>query len=141
MWQKAQAMNLTFKQVITVASLIERQAPAPLQCPTIASLIYNRLNNPSSGTMGYLQIDATLAFLNGGKVPTEADKAIDSPYNTYLYKGLPPAPIANPGLDAIKAALDPEKTGYFYYALGNDNTHSFFKTLDAQQRFLRTQSR
>ena len=107
----------------------------------IASVIYNRLNNPSSGTMGYLQIDATLAFLNGGKVPTEADKAIDSPYNTYLYKGLPPAPIANPGLDAIKAALDPEKTGYFYYALGDDNTHSFFKTLDAQQRFLRTQTR
>ncbi len=107
----------------------------------IASVIYNRLNNPSAGTMGYLQIDATLAFLNGGKVPTEADKAIDSPYNTYLYKGLPPAPIANPGLDAIKTALDPEKTGYFYYALGDDNTHSFFKTLDEQQRFLRTQTR
>ena len=108
---------------------------------TIASVIYNRLNNPSAGTMGYLQIDATLAFLNGGKVPTEADKAIDSPYNTYLYKGLPPAPIANPGLDSIKAALEPEKTNYFYYALGDDNTHSFFRTLDEQQRFLRTQTR
>ena len=74
-------------------------------------------------------------------MPTEADKEIDSPYNTYKYKGLPPGPIANPGLESIRAALEPEKTNYFYYALGDDNTHSFFRTLDEQQRFLRTQTR
>lgn len=138
--QKVTDSGYSIREILTIASLVERETDGTDR-GKIASVIYNRLNNPSSGTMGYLQIDATLAFLNGGKVPTEADKAIDSPYNTYLYKGLPPAPIANPGLDAIKAALDPEKTGYFYYALGDDNTHSFFKTLDAQQRFLRTQTR
>ena len=138
--QKISESGYSIREILTIASMIEKETDGTDR-GKIASVIYNRLNNPSSGTMGYLQIDATLAFLNGGKVPTEADKTIDSPYNTYLYKGLPPAPIANPGLDAIKAALDPEKTGYFYYALGDDTTHSFFKTLDAQQRFLRTQTR
>ena len=138
--QKVTDSGYSIREILTIASLVERETDGTDR-GKIASVIYNRLNNPSSGTMGYLQIDATLAFLNGGKVPTEADKAIDSPYNTYLYKGLPPAPSANPGLDAIKAALDPEKTNYFYYALGDDNTHSFFRTLDEQQRFLRTQTR
>ena len=138
--QKVTDSGYSIREILTIASLVERETDGTDR-GTIASVIYNRLNNPSAGTMGYLQIDATLAFLNGGKVPTEADKAIDSPYNTYLYKGLPPAPIANPGLDSIKAALEPEKTNYFYYALGDDNTHSFFRTLDEQQRFLRTQTR
>ena len=138
--QKVTDSGYSIREILTIASLVERETDGTDR-GKIASVIYNRLNNPSSGTMGYLQIDATLAFLNGGKVPTEADKAIDSPYNTYLYKGLPPAPIANPGLDSIKAALEPEKTNYFYYALGDDNTHSFFRTLDEQQRFLRTQTR
>ena len=131
--QKVTDSGYSIREILTIASLVERETDGTDR-GTIASVIYNRLNNPSAGTMGYLQIDATLAFLNGGK-------AIDSPYNTYLYKGLPPAPIANPGLDSIKAALEPEKTNYFYYALGDDNTHSFFRTLDEQQRFLRTQTR
>ena len=50
-------------------------------------------------------------------MPTEADKSIDSPYNTYLYPGLPPGPIANPGLESIKAAMEPESTSYYYYTL------------------------
>lgn len=105
----------------------------------IASVIYNRLNNPSGGTQGYLQIDATLAYINGGKVPTEADKSIDSPYNTYLYKGLPAGPISNPGLESIKAAMNPNSTSYYYYALGDDGVHHFFKTLREQQNFIATQ--
>ena len=91
--------------------------------------------------MGYLQIDATLAYINGGKVPTEADKEIDSPYNTYKYKGLPPGPIANPGLESVQAALNPEKTDYFYYVLGDDNVHHFFKTYDEMQRVMASQER
>ena len=69
----------------SVASLIEKETDGADRAD-IASVIYNRLNNPNSsaGTNGYLQIDATLAYLNGGKVPTEADKSIDSPYNTCL---------------------------------------------------------
>ena len=117
---------------------------------TIASVIYNRLNNPnaSAGTNGYLQIDATLAYINGGNVPTDADRSIDSPYNTYLYPGLidspyntylypglPPGPIANPGMESIQAAMNPADTSYYYYALGDDNTHHFFRTYSEMQSF------
>lgn len=128
------------REILTIASLIERETDGQDQ-KKIASVIYNRMDNPNASTVGYLQIDATLAYINGGNVPTEADKSIDSPYNTYLYKGLPPAPIANPGLEAIQAALNPEKTSYFYYALGDDNTHHFFKTYDEQQKFIAAQTR
>ena len=130
----------TLREILTIASLIERETDSEDQAQ-IASVIYNRLTNPDAGTQGYLQIDATLVYLNGGKQPTEADKSIDSPYNTYLYKGLPPAPIANPGKEAIQAALNPEKTNYFYYALGDDGKHHFFTTYDKMQSFLATQER
>lgn len=130
----------TIHEVLTVASLIERETDGTDR-GKIASVIYNRLNNPTAETVGLLQIDATLAYINGGKVPTEADKQIDSPYNTYKYKGLPPGPIASPGLNAIKAAMDPEKTGYFYYVLGDDNLHHFFKSYSEMQSFMATQKR
>lgn len=138
MRQQVADSGYTIREILTIASLIERETDGSDR-KTIASVIYNRLNNPNAGTMGYLQIDATLAYINGGKVPTEADKQIDSPYNTYMYKGLPPAPIANPGLESIKAALDPEKTSYFYYALGDDNKHHFFKTYDELKSFTASQ--
>lgn len=128
----------TLREILTIASLIERETDGEDQAQ-IASVIYNRLNNPNAGTQGYLQIDATLVYINGGKQPTEADKAIDSPYNTYKYKGLPPAPIANPGKEAIQAALNPASTDYFYYALGDDGKHHYFKTYDQLQSFLATQ--
>ena len=85
----------TIRQILTIASLIERETDGSDQ-RQIASVIYNRLNNPGAGTNGYLQIDATLVYINGGKEPTEADKAIDSPYNTYKYQGLPPDPSPTP---------------------------------------------
>lgn len=128
----------TIQQILTIASLIERETDGSDQ-RQIASVIYNRLNNPGAGTNGYLQIDATLVYINGGKEPTEADKAIDSPYNTYKYQGLPPGPIANPGMEAIKAAMNPESTNYYYYALGDDGSHHFFRTLQEQQSFIATQ--
>ena len=128
----------TIRQILTIASLIERETDGSDQ-RQIASVIYNRLNNPGAGTNGYLQIDATLVYINGGKEPTEADKAIDSPYNTYKYRGLPPGPIANPGMEAIKAAMNPESTNYYYYALGDDGSHHFFRTLQEQQSFIATQ--
>lgn len=128
----------SLREILTIASLIERETDGEDQ-DQIASVIYNRLNNPDAGTQGYLQIDATLVYINGGKQPTEADKSIDSPYNTYKYKGLPPAPIANPGKEAIQAALNPASTDYFYYALGDDGKHHYFKTYDQMQSFLFTQ--
>lgn len=122
--------------IITIASLIEKETDGTDQA-LIASVIYNRLENPSV-TDGLLQIDATLVYLNGGNVPTEADKSIDSPYNTYLYKGLPPGPIANPGSEAIWAAMNPKETNYYYYALGTDNLHHYSRTYEEHQAFLAT---
>lgn len=125
-------------EILTVASLVEKETDGKDR-DKIASVIYNRLNNPKGETVGRLQIDATLAYINGGKVPTEADKEIDSPYNTYKNKGLPPGPIANPGMDSIMAALHPAKTDYYYYALGDDGVHHFSKTYKEHQAFMATQ--
>lgn len=138
MRQEVADSGRTIHEVITIASMIEKETDGNDRAD-IASVIYNRLNNPSGGTQGYLQIDATLAYINGGKVPTEADKSIDSPYNTYLYKGLPAGPISNPGLESIKAAMNPNSTSYYYYALGDDGVHHFFKTRREQQNFIATQ--
>ena len=138
MRQEVADSGRTIHEIITIASMIEKETDGNDRAD-IASVIYNRLNNPSGGTQGYLQIDATLAYINGGKVPTEADKSIDSPNNTYLYKGLPAGPISNPGLESIKAAMNPNSTSYYYYALGDDGVHHFFKTLREQQNFIATQ--
>ena len=138
MRQEVADSGRTIHEIITIASMIEKETDGNDRAD-IASVIYNRLNNPSGGTQGYLQIDATLAYINGGKVPTEADKSIDSPYNTYLYKGLPAGPISNPGLESIKAAMNPNSTSYYYYALGDDGVHHFFKTRREQQNFIATQ--
>lgn len=129
----------SLREYLTVASLIERETSGKDR-GQIASVIYNRLENPNSsaGTNGYLQIDATLYYLTG-KTPTEEDKTIDSPYNTYKYPGLPPAPIANPGLASIKAALDPDNTSYYYYALGDNGTHKFFRDYTSMLNWMRTQ--
>ena len=129
-------------EIVIVASMIEKETDGSDRAD-IASVIYNRLNNPNSsaGTNGYLQIDATLAYINGGKVPTDADRSIDSPYNTYLYQGLPAGPIANPGLESIQAAMDPADTSYYYYALGDDNTHHFFRTYNEMLNFMASQER
>lgn len=117
----------SIRDILTIASMIEKETDGSDQ-KTIASVIYNRLNNTSE-TGGKLQIDATLAYINGGNVPTEADKEIDSPYNTYLYAGLPAGPIANPGMAAIRAAMDPEVTSYYYYVLNPEtNEHDYSKT-------------
>lgn len=125
----------SLQDILIIASLIEKETDGTDQA-LIASVIYNRLNNPGASTAGYLQIDATLAYINGGNVPTEADKSIDSPYNTYLYKGLPKGPICNPGSAAIWAAMNPKSTSYYYYALGTDGLHHFSKTYAEHQAFL-----
>ena len=125
-------------EVLTVASLVEKETDGTDR-DKIASVIYNRLNNTKAETVGLLQIDATLAYINGGKVPTEADKEIDSPYNTYKNKGLPPGPISNPGMESIKAAMHPAKTHYYYYALGDDGLHHFSKTYKEHQKFMDSQ--
>lgn len=130
----------TLREVLTIASMIERETTGDDR-EEISAVIRNRLENPDAGTQGYLQVDAALVYINGGREPTEADKSIDSPYNTYLYKGLPPTPIANPGLESILAALNPADSRDFYYALGDDDTHHFFRTYEQHQQFIASQER
>ncbi len=122
--------------LVTIASMIEKETDGTDQS-TIASVIYNRLEDNSGGTRGYLQIDATLAYINGGKIPTEADKSIESPYNTYLYPGLPEGPIANPGMTALYSAMNPENTRYYYYVLNPESgRHEFSRTYDDHQKLV-----
>ena len=131
--QFTEESKYSLHDIITIASLIEKETDGE-DYGKIASVVYNRLENTSAETQGYLQIDATLVYLNGGKVPTEEDKAIDSPYNTYLYKGLPAGPISNPGMKAITAALKPESTSYYYYVLNPETKkHEFTKTYAQHQ--------
>ncbi len=115
-------------EIVILASLIEKETDGD-DYKTIASVLYNRLNNPAAETAGFLQVDAALVYINGGRVPTLEDKELNSPYNTYKYKGLPPSPIANPGMASLFAALEPDSTGYYFYALNpSTGKHEFSRT-------------
>ncbi len=120
--------------IVTIASMIEKETDGTNNeerndYRSIASVIYNRLKNPAAETVGYLQIDATLVYLNGGKVPTLADREIDSPYNTYLHQGLPPGPISNPGMQSLLAAMNPADTNYYFYVLNPETKqHEYTRT-------------
>ena len=128
--QFTEESDYSLHDIVIIASLIEKETDGT-DYRTIASVIYNRLNNPAAETAGFLQIDAALTYINGGRVPNAADKQLDSPYNTYLYKGLTPSPITNPGMASLYAALDPENTRYYYYALNPaTGLHEFSRTYD-----------
>lgn len=113
--------------IVTIASMIEKETDGGDQ-RDIASVIYNRLLRPNNETAGYLNIDATIAYVTG-RVVTQADyQGVDSPYNTYTHQGLPPGPIASPGSVALRAALNPSSTKYYFYVLGPDGKHHFTAT-------------
>lgn len=127
LFEEAEARGYGFDEVITIASLIEKETDGSDR-EKIASVIYNRLEN--AGETAYLlQIDAALVYAAGREI-TQADYTdLDSPYNLYLHTGLPPTAIANPGLASIKAALQPADTNYYFYVLGEDGKHIFNETL------------
>ena len=130
--------KMTIKDVVIVASMIEKETAHTGEIRNISSVIYNRLTNPTN--YPYLNIDATLVYALGGKTDlTAEDKTTDSPYNTYLYKGLTPGAIANPGAFSLKAALDPADTNYYFYALDPNaevRGHKFFTNYDDHRDFL-----
>lgn len=130
--QGAEELGLTVHEIVTIASLIEREARAEEEFATISGVIHNRLNNPSQ--FSRLQIDATVQYAVGHKAAlTSEDLEIDSPYNTYLYPGLPPGPICCPGYTALYAATHPENHNYFYYVAQADGTHLFANSYDQHQ--------
>lgn len=133
-WSRAERLGVTPYQVIIVASLIEREVALDPERPLVAAVIYNRLR---LGMM--LQIDATVQYAlpEWKPVLTYEDLKTPSPYNTYLHKGLPPAPICSPGMASIKAALEPADVDYLYYVATGDGGHFF--TADYQE-FLRVKA-
>ena len=126
-YARAEELGMSVREVITLASIIEREAQIPEDRPIIASVFYNRMkiNMP-------LQSCATVQYILGEQKPvlSIADTKIESPYNTYLYTGLPPGPIASPGADSIKAALYPADTDYMYFLAKGDGSHAFSSTYE-----------
>ncbi len=123
--------SYTEAELLTLASIIEREANDETSMRTVAGILQNRL------ALGMpLQADATIAYaldtplneLPPGQLATEL-RELDSPYNSYLYRGLPPTPIGNPGLQAITAVLNPIQTDYLYYITGTDGNFYYAETL------------
>lgn len=136
--QERTGLDLTIRDVVIIASMIEKETADSVESYDISSVIFNRLNNSSN--FPYLNIDATIVYaLNGNIDPetglsmplTKEDLKIDHPYNTYNHRGLPPGPISNPGRNSLDAALTPnEDTGYYYYVFNpKEGKHWFSKTL------------
>lgn len=117
--------NFDVKKIVTIASLIEDEAKLPRERKFISAVIYNRLRKKMK-----LEIDATIQYAlpDRKKKLTRSDLKVDSPYNTYKYKGLPPSPICNPGKAALRAAVRPAKVNYLYYVLINSKTGKHFFT-------------
>ena len=128
--------KVTVREVVIIASMIEKETANNVESFTISSVIYNRLTDPSE--YPFLNIDATLVYALGGRTElTSQDKEIDSPYNTYKEKGLPPGPISNPSQNSLAAALQPEDTKYHYYAYNPaTEEHHFTKNYKDHLDFL-----
>jgi len=135
----AAAQGLSLYEVLTMASIVEREAVVPEERPLIASVYLNRLQQGM-----YLQADPTVQYAMGFQPDTgqwwktpvtlEEYEGVNSPYNTYLYPGLPPGPISSPGADAILAVLQPDESPYLFFLARGDGSHIFAETFEEHQR-------
>ncbi len=127
-------MGFTAYELITLASVIEKETQYADEFPMVSSVFHNRIRD------GWrLEACSTVEYVleKESYVLTLEELKIDSPYNTYLYDGLPIGPIANPGLRAIQAALNPDKTPYYFFVAKGDGTHAFGRTLEEHNRNVR----
>lgn len=120
----------SLSDVVTMASLVEREARTVVDKRIIAGILWNRLEQNMP-----LQVDAVFGYIYGRDTysPSLADLKVDSPYNTYTHTGLPPGPICNPGLESIEAVLQPTKTDYFYYLTGKNGVMYYATTYAEHQ--------
>ena len=132
--EKQKKMGLTLQQVINMASIIEKEAVKDVDRPKIAGVFYNRLEIGMP-----LQSDATIQYIFDERkhIVSYSDLKIDSPYNSYLNKGLPPTPIANPGIKSIEAALEPEDNDYLYFVATVDGGNNYSKTYDEHLKYVK----
>src|SRR6266566_5844050 len=127
-------LKINRNDLVTMASIVEREARLPEERPVIAAVYYNRLRR---GML--LQADPTIQYALGhhvGRVLYK-DLAIESPYNTYVHKGLPPGPVASPGVASLAAAANPANVPYLYFVASKDGHHEFRMTLDEQTTAIR----
>ena len=134
---RAGARGLDLRQAVTLASLVEKETASPAERPIVAAVYLNRLRQGIG-----LQCDPTVIYalelrgrFNGNL--TRADLSLDSPYNTYRYRGLPPGPIAAPGRSSLDAVANPAAVDYLYFVSRNDGTHAFASTLAEHNRNVR----
>jgi UPF0755 protein len=132
--EDALRQGLSVREAVTLASLVEKETAAPEERPIVAAVYHNRLRQRIG-----LQCDPTVIYaldlrgrFNGNL--TRADLALDSPYNTYRYRGLPPGPIAAPGRSSLEAAVRPAAVEYLYFVSRNDGSHAFASTLAEHNR-------
>ncbi len=138
-WEdRTRALNMTLHEIVTLASIIEKETGAPAERKLISSVFHNRLKRNMR-----LQSDPTVIYglknFNGNL--TKKDLETPTPYNTYTNGGLPPGPIANPGAGALEAALYPAKTNHLYFVSKNDGTHHFSASLKEHNRAVRKYQR
>lgn len=129
--EKSQGTGMKFEDVVILASIVEKETGRPEERPLIASVFLNRLR------LGMrLESDPTVIYgiENFDGDLKKKDLAEKTPYNTYVIHGLTPGPIANPGLESIKAVMEPARTDYLYFVSKNDGTHHFSKTLAEHNR-------
>lgn len=129
----ARSLNFSRHEVITLASIIETEARVSDERPLISAVFHNRLRRGWK-----LQADPTALYGLGNpdRPPRAADLRTDTPYNTYIYKGLPPGPICNPGMASILAALHPASVDYMYFVAIGEGRHHFSKTLREHQNMI-----
>lgn len=127
-------LNMTTEQVVNLASIVEKEAILDKDRPIIASVFYNRLKIGMP-----LQSDATIQYIfkERKKIVTYKDLEIDSPYNSYKNKGLPPTPISSPGIESIKATLYPEKTDYLYFVAKMDGGNNYSKNYEDHLKYVK----
>lgn len=124
---RARQRGLSLHQLVTLASIVEKEAALPVERPIIARVFLNRLERDM-----LLQADPTVAYAvaKEGRAPTRDDLQVDHPFNTYRNRGLPPGPIGNPGRSAIEAVLEPADVPYLYFVAIDDRAHHFSTTLE-----------
>jgi UPF0755 protein len=133
---KAAERGLSVHEAVTLASIIEREAAIPSERPVISAVYHNRLQLrmilQADPTVQYAVANANLAAAPSvgywKRDLTRADLELDSPYNTYLVKGLPPGPICNPGLASLRAAVEPAAVDYVFFVARGDGSHVFART-------------
>lgn len=128
---RARLRGLSLHQVVTLASIVEKEAAMAAERPIIARVFLNRLQRDMP-----LQADPTVAYAMAkeGRPPTREDLQVDHPFNTYKNRGLPPGPIGNPGRAAIDAVLEPANVPYLYFVAIDDRTHHFSTTLEEHKQ-------